>query len=123
MSQRDIMDPPELDRTQGMDRPFGPVAAVLVAAGIGVLVLGILTTLSEVSDGVKSFLQWSDAVGPLMGVVILASAAFLVAWAVLYAMWRTQDPAERPIWTAMIVLLATGFLLTFPPFFQLFESG
>jgi hypothetical protein len=105
------------------DRPFGPVAAALVAAGIGVLVLGVLTTLSEASAGVKDFLQWSDAVGPLMGTVILASAAFFVSWAILYALWRTQDPAERTVWTTTIVLLSIGFLLTFPPFFQLFESN
>jgi len=104
------------------DRPFGPVAAALIASGVGVLVLGILTTLSEASEGVKDFLQWSDAVGPLMGTVILASAAFFVSWAILYALWRTQNPPQRTIWTTTIVLLAIGFLLTFPPFFQLFES-
>jgi hypothetical protein len=32
------------------DKPFGPVAAVFLAAGIGALVLGILTTVAEASE-------------------------------------------------------------------------
>jgi hypothetical protein len=114
----------DLDRSGRMtdrDRPFGPVAAVFIAAGIGALVLGILTTLSEASEGFASALEWSDAVGPLMGKTILAAAAFFVSWGVLHALLKDKDPAPRSIFTVAAVLVVIGLVLTFPIFFQLFE--
>src|SRR6266545_788135 len=79
----------------GMDKPFGPVAAVFLAAGIGALVLGILTTLAEANEGFKSWLEWSTSVGSLSG-----------------------KPSSIFTWTA--VLVAVGLVLTFPTFFQAF---
>jgi hypothetical protein len=96
---------------------------MLVAAGVGALVLGILTTLSEASEGFASALQWSDSVGPLMGKTIIATLVFIVVAAVLWAAWRDKDPAPRSILTLSIVLFALGLVLTFPVFFQLFESS
>jgi hypothetical protein len=104
-------------------KPFGPFAAMLVAAGVGALVLGILTTLSEASEGFASALQWSDSVGPLIGKTLIAAAVFVVVAIVLWAVWRDKDPSPRGILTLSIVLFALGLLLTFPVFFQLFESS
>ena len=53
-------------------KPFGPVAAVFTAAGIGAVVLGILTTLTEASASIKDALQLNDRVGPLSGKTIFA---------------------------------------------------
>ena len=105
------------------DRPFGPVAAVFLAAGIGALTLGILTTLAEASEGFASALEWSKSVGPLTGKTILAAGTFFVMWAILYAVLRGRDPNPKTvfIWTA--ILLAAGFILTFPTFFQLFAPA
>jgi hypothetical protein len=105
------------------DLPFGPVAAVFLAAGIGSLTLGILTTLAEASESFASALEWSKSVGPLIGKTILAVGAFLVSWAILYAVFRGKDPNPKTvfIWTA--ILLAAGFVLTFPTFFQLFAPA
>jgi hypothetical protein len=102
------------------DKPFGPVAAVFLAAGIGAVVLGILTTLSEASEGVASALEWSKSVGPLTGKTILAAAGFVVSWVVLYFVLRDRDPDPKRtfIWTG--VLVGIGLLLTFPTFFQVF---
>lgn len=104
-------------------RPFGPFAAMLVAAGVGALVLGILTTLSEASDGFASALQWSDSVGPLMGKTIIATVVFFIVAVVLWAAWRDKDPVPRGILTLSVVLFALGLLLTFPVFFQLLEPS
>lgn len=102
------------------DRPFGPVAAAFLASGIGAVVLGILTTLAEASDGVASGLEWSKSVGNLMGKTILAVAAFAVSWVILHVVLRDKDLDPRKVFTWTAVLLAIGFLLTFPTFFQLF---
>ena len=58
------------------DKPFGPVAAVFLAAGIGALVLGILTTVAEASEDFKSALEWAKSVGSLSGKTLIASAVF-----------------------------------------------
>jgi hypothetical protein len=103
-----------------VDKPFGPVAAVFLAASIGSLVLGILTTLAEASDGISSALEWSKAVGSLSGKTIISVLVFLVSWGILHSVLRDRDPDPRKVfmWTAGLVAL--GIVLTFPTFFQLF---
>ena len=107
---------------QDVDRPAGPVAAALLATGIGAFTLGFLTTLSEASTGVHDFLQFTDEVGPLGGKTILAVIAYFGSWAALHALWRRQNPVLRPILIAAAALVALGILGTFPVFFQAFAS-
>jgi hypothetical protein len=104
------------------ERPLGPAAAVVLAAGIGALTLGILTTLAEASTGTADFLQFNDRVGPLSGKTIISTAVFFAAWALLTALWRRKNPPLRTVFIATTVLLALGFLGTFPTFFQTFAS-
>ena len=115
----DTFDSSEL---QDVDRPTGPVAAALLATGIGVFTLGLLTTLSEASTGIHDFLDLRDDVGPLSGKTILAVVAYLGSWAILHALWRRQNPVLRPILIATAVLIVLGILGTFPTFFQAFAS-
>jgi len=103
-------------------KPNGPAAAVLVASGIGTFVLGLLATLNEASTDVNEFLAFTDDVGPLSGKTILAAAAFFLSWASLGYLWRARDLAWRPVLIATIVLLALGFLGTFPTFFEAFAD-
>jgi hypothetical protein len=103
-------------------RPDGPVAAVMLATGIGTLVLGILTVLSEASEGIHEFLEFVERVGPLSGKTILASAAFFVSWGALHMALRDREIDLRPVLIATLALVAIALVLTFPPFFQLFKS-
>ena len=105
-----------------VDRPTGPVAAALLATGIGALALGLLTTLNEASTGVHDFLEFDDGVGPLSGKTILAVVAYFASWGALHGLWRRQNPPLRPILIATAVLIALGVLGTFPTFFQAFAS-
>jgi hypothetical protein len=104
------------------ERPFGPAAAVVVAAGIGAFVLGLLTTLNEASTDVHDFLTFDDGVGPLSGKTILGGGAFFVAWAVLHVLWRERNPPMRAVLLAAGILLLLGLIGTFPTFFQEFAS-
>ena len=115
----ETLDTNELD---AVDRPTGPVAAALLATGIGILTLGLLTTLSEASTDIHDFLEFSDDVGPLSGKTILAVIAYVASWAILHAVWRRRDRPLRPILIATAVLIALGILGTFPTFFQAFAS-
>jgi uncharacterized membrane protein YdcZ (DUF606 family) len=109
----------EAEETPG-HKPFGPVAAAFLAAGVGAVVLGILTTLAEASEDVADALQWNDRVGPLSGKTILAVVGYVVAWVVLATVYRGKDPDPRKIFTWTWILLAIALILTFPVFFQLF---
>jgi hypothetical protein len=103
-------------------KPNGPAVAVMLATGIGALVLGVLTLLSEASEGVHEFLEFSERVGPLSGKTIFAAAAFLLSWGGLHIALRGRNVAWRTALAALLVLVAIALVLTFPPFFQLFES-
>lgn len=102
-------------------KPDGPLAAVLLASGIGSFVLGLLTTWAEASVSLKEDLQLNDDVGPLSGKTIYATAAFVVAWIALGYLYRRRDGTLRMATIAFVLLTALGFLLTFPTFFQAFE--
>jgi hypothetical protein len=106
----------------GSDKPFGPVAAALLAAGIGSFTLGLMTTLAEASSSFSDALAWSERVGALSGKTIVAVVVWLVAWAILHLLYRRKDPSHRVVYTLTALLVAAGLLLTFPVFFQLFES-
>jgi len=101
--------------------PSGPAAALILAGGIAVLCLGIVTTLSEASTGIADALQWSDRVGPLSGKTLITVVVFAAAWALLHTLWRRSSPPLRLITTASVVLIALGLIGTFPTFFQAFE--
>jgi len=105
-----------------IERPTGPVAAAVLATGIGPFVLGLLTTLNEASTGVHDFLEFDEDVGPLSGKTIVAGIAYFASWAILHGLWRRQNPALRPILIATAVLIVLGILGTFPTFFQAFAS-
>ena len=109
-------------------KPNGPVAAVYVAAGIASLVLGLFVVLNEFSSDINNFLRFDanfglgSGVGPLSGKVILAIIAFVASWAALFYLWRGKEIDFRRVLIASLVLVALGFLLTFPPVFLAFAS-
>jgi hypothetical protein len=45
------------------DKPEGPIAAAILAGGIGCLALGLFTTLAEASSSFSDWLSWDDDVG------------------------------------------------------------
>jgi len=104
-------------------RPDGPIAAVLLATGIGALVLAILVVWAEASESFKDSLAYSDRVGPLAGKTIWAVVAFVVSWAGLHAALRRREVNLRAVWMITLVLLALGLLGTFSPFFELFAPS
>jgi hypothetical protein len=110
-------------RAQGVeftDKPEGPVAAAILAGGIGCLALGVFTTLAEASLDIKDWLQWSDRVGPLSGKTVMAVIVWLIAWAVLHVVYRAKPFETRRALTIALVLVALGVVGTFPTFFQAF---
>jgi len=104
-------------------KPNGPVAAAMLAAGIGCFVLGLMTTLAEASEDVANALRLIPAVGPLSGKVVVGTLAFALSWLVAGLVLRGKNVRFAPFFAATLVLVALGFLLTFPPFFMLFAPA
>ncbi|MFN8590110.1 MAG: hypothetical protein U0031_01530 [Thermomicrobiales bacterium] len=104
-------------------RPDGPLAAALLAAGIGSLALGLLTTLAEASQAFRERLILNGGVGPLSGKTVWATVVFVVAWVVLSSLLREKDRILRSATIAFVILTILGLLGTFPIFFQAFAPA
>lgn len=114
---------PELAELNLPDKPDGPAAAAILAAGIGIFALGLLTVLSEVSAPLHDFLErleFGRGVGPLAGKTLLAVAAWAVSWVILATLWRGKDVNLRSWFTVALILGVLGALGTFPPIFLSF---
>ena len=103
-------------------KPNGPVAAVLLATGIGALVLAVLTVVAEASVSFKDSLAYDLEVGPLSGKTIWATVAFLGSWGGLTLGLRNRDVNMNVVLIVAGVLLALGLVGTFAPFFELFTA-
>ena len=122
---RDVEHAPELAELNLPEKPDGPAAAAMLAAGIGVFVLGLMTVLNEMSEAMHDFLEgWEMGlgVGPLAGKTTIAALAFFVAWIILAAVWRRKNPNLKTWFTISIVLGILGALGTFPPIFLAFAA-
>jgi hypothetical protein len=119
------VDAPEVDALGLTERPDGPGAAAMMAAGIGIFVMGLLTVLSEASVPIHDFLedlQFSVGVGPLAGKTLLGSAAFFLGWIVLGAAWRNREVDLRRWFWIAFALGVLGAIMMFPPVFKAFAS-
>jgi hypothetical protein len=105
--------------TVPFEKTNGAALAAIVAAGLGVLVLGLFTFLAEVSTATNDALNWWPPGGPLIGKTGIAVIAWLVTWGALHLAWRQREVSFRLWWAVALGLILTGFLLTFPPIFQI----
>jgi hypothetical protein len=102
------------------DLPNGPAAAAILAAGIGSLALGLLTTLAGAFAPLANGLNFYGPTGPLSGETTMTVVIWLVAWAVLHNLWKDRQVDLGKTFIATLVMIALGLLGTFPPFFGLF---
>jgi len=110
----------ELFAGMGADKPNGPALASLLASGIGVTALGVLTTVAAASANFANLLKINAQVGPLSGKTVYATAAFVASWIVVGIIMRGKNYSERTFLTATFVLIGVGILGTFPIFYDLF---
>jgi hypothetical protein len=116
---------PELAELHLPDKPDGPAAAAMLAAGIGIFVLGLLTVLSEASVALHDWLEtWESGrgVGPLAGKTTIAVIAWALSWLILGVALRRKDVNLKAWFTVSVVLGFLGVLGTFPPIFLSFAA-
>jgi len=100
----------------------GPAAAAILASGVGSFALGLFTTLAQAIATIRSALNLYDPAGPLSGKTTVAVVIWLVAWVVLHQMWKDRQVKFTKIYFATLILIALGFLGTFPTFFEAFGN-
>jgi hypothetical protein len=101
-------------------QPNGAGAAALLAAAIGVFVIGFMTTLASASPGFANSLAWITSVGPLSGKTGVGVIVWLVSWVFLHNRYKDvdMDLGRALRWTGILILL--GWLGTFPIFYEMF---
>lgn len=102
-------------------QPNGTGAAAMLAAGIGVFVIGLMTTLASASPGFANSLAWITSVGPLSGKTGVGVVVWLVSRVFLHNRYKDVDvDLGRALrWTGILVPL--GWLGTFPLFYETFS--
>jgi uncharacterized membrane protein YkgB len=81
-----------------------------------------MVTGAEMSPGLKTALTWSNPVGPLSGKTGVGVIAWIVSWVILHTLWKDKEMDFGKVFTITLILIALGFLFTFPPFFTLFAA-
>jgi hypothetical protein len=109
------MSQPEIHALQ-TPPPNGPIAAAILACGIGCFSLGVLAVAGDGSKRLAALLNFYHPSGPLAGVTTVAIAVWLISWAILAIRWKLRSVAFARVSALAFVLLAAGLLLTFPPF-------
>jgi fluoride ion exporter CrcB/FEX len=99
-------------------KPNGEAMAATLAAGIGCFALGVFINLTELSTTFREWMLLHDGVGPLSGKTTYATIVYIAAWALLHVMWKDREIAFRPVVLTFGILLAVGFVLDWPPFFE-----
>lgn len=100
---------------------------MMIAAGFGIMVLGILTVIPEFSAaaGFKSWLQsweWGQGAGPLAGKTTLATIAYFGCLVSMWALWRSKEVNIKTAFYVGLGMSIVGAIGTFPTFFQLFAE-
>ena len=98
----------------------GSAAAALVASGVGCSAFGAAVVAAEANEGVHHALTLSDAVGPLSGKGVAGTSVWLLAWGALHLRLRRREVPLGPYLRLTAVLVAAGFVLTFPPVYTAF---
>jgi hypothetical protein len=105
----------QASQAQANSSANGPVAAAILACGLGCFLLGVLAVAADGSKPLATTLNFYNPAGPLSGVTTVTIVLWLLVWAILAALWRTKTVAFGKITAAAFTFLLLGLLLTFPP--------
>lgn len=98
----------------------GPGAAALLAAGIGIFALSLISIAADHIPSFKASMIFYKPTGPLSGVTTSAIVLWLAVWFIFDIRWRRRNVALGQVATISMVLLILGLVLTFPPLVNLF---
>jgi hypothetical protein len=106
-------------RLVSSDRPNGPVAAALIAGGVGSAAIGTVTLLTQANANLANSLAWYMPAGSLSGQIGIGLIAYFASWIMLHLTLRGRNVNFARAMTVALLLLVLGLLGTFPPFFTM----
>lgn len=109
--------------------PNGGSAAAMLAASFGLLTLGIVVLVTELSAGAKDFVfnlgkAWmpgAAGIGPYSGKETVLLVAWLGSWIALHLTLRHKDVNVRVAFGVAMGMLLLALALIWPPVWHLFE--
>lgn len=114
---------PELEALNLPDKPDGPAAAMMISAGLGIFVLGVLIVLAEANVSAKTWLQsweFGQGVGPLAGKTTIAALVYFLSLIILWVIWRKKNINLKIAFYIGLGLGVLGAIMNYPTFFQMF---
>jgi hypothetical protein len=87
--------------------------AAVLGAGIGSSAMGVIVLLNEA--GLFAAPALYGPAGGVTGRTTFATIAWLIAWGVLHARWRSREVASGSVFTWTLVLVVFAIVATFPP--------
>ena len=106
-----------LSKAPGLAATNGAAMAAVLGAGIGSMAMGALVLLNEA--GLFAAPTLYGPAGGVTGRTTFAAAAWLLAWSLLHARWRSRDVVPGPVFGWTVVLVVLAILATFPPLWGL----
>ncbi|MHB8781035.1 MAG: hypothetical protein ACYC55_06595 [Candidatus Geothermincolia bacterium] len=98
----------------------GAVIAAMIAASLGILILGAFNLFNELWDGFNTAMLFYEPMGPLSGHVVSAYSASIVGFLVLFR-WKALARQSLKLWTAILLTsIVISSLLETTPFLHLF---
>ncbi len=101
-----------------MHIPSGVAIAALLAGVIGLLTLGVVNILADVSRPFSNALTLNPGIGPYSGKELFMFAAWFGSWIVLHLLLRKRELNMRKWFGAIMALLLVSVLLVWPPIFE-----
>jgi hypothetical protein len=120
MTTNSVKESVSLEDLGVQEKPEGPVAAAILAGGIGAFALGLFTILAEASSGFKVLATLNAGVGALSGKAVFTVIVWLASWAGLHFALRSKHFDVTKALLIALVLVAIGVVATIPPVFVMF---
>ena len=98
--------------------PSGVAVAALLAAVIGLLVLGLVNIISAIDAGFRTAITLNTGIGPYSGKEVIAFSAWLGGWLILHVALRKRELNMRRWYGVFLVSLLVAVLLVWPPVFE-----
>ena len=99
------------------EKPNGAALAAFMAAGVGAFAVGLVVILNE--TGLFAAPALYPPAGGVSGRTTLATAIWLVAWAVLHRRWKHRQLEGRRVHALTLGLTLLGVVLCLPPVWHL----
>ena len=99
------------------DKKIQQINSILWAAALTLNFFWILNILKESYKGVKAFLNFYPAVGPLLGLFIFSGIVFFISFVILVMI---KPKSQKTAFWVYVISAVIFFFMVFPPIFKLF---